>query len=173
MVYVLPTELYHHGILGQKWGVRRYQNEDGTLTDIGKKRLQKDIIANKQKKKENRIAEEDLKDPDRWVREDISNARDVAQGGKNIIDIGKEIERQTRKEKTTSNSDTASLTDAELRNRINRLQMEKQYRELTAKPASVSKGRKIAQNILEYGGATLGVVSSGLGIALAIQKLKG
>lgn len=31
-------ELYHHGILGQKWGIRRYQNEDGTLTDAGKKR---------------------------------------------------------------------------------------------------------------------------------------
>ena len=31
-------ELYHHGILGQKWGVRRYQNEDGTLTAAGKKR---------------------------------------------------------------------------------------------------------------------------------------
>ena len=31
-------ELYHHGILGQKWGVRRYQNADGSLTDAGKKR---------------------------------------------------------------------------------------------------------------------------------------
>lgn len=32
------SELYHHGILGQKWGVRRYQNSDGTLTDEGRKR---------------------------------------------------------------------------------------------------------------------------------------
>lgn len=32
------NELYHHGILGQKWGVRRYQNKDGTLTSTGKKR---------------------------------------------------------------------------------------------------------------------------------------
>lgn len=30
--------LAHHGILGQKWGVRRYQNKDGTLTAAGKKR---------------------------------------------------------------------------------------------------------------------------------------
>lgn len=33
-----PDELYHHGIKGQKWGVRRYQNADGTLTTAGKKR---------------------------------------------------------------------------------------------------------------------------------------
>lgn len=29
------TELYHHGVKGQKWGVRRYQNTDGSLTDEG------------------------------------------------------------------------------------------------------------------------------------------
>ena len=30
--------LAHHGILGMKWGIRRYQNEDGSLTEAGKKR---------------------------------------------------------------------------------------------------------------------------------------
>lgn len=33
--------LAHHGILGQKWGVRRFQNEDGSLTPAGKKRYRK------------------------------------------------------------------------------------------------------------------------------------
>lgn len=36
--YVYSDELYHHGIKGQKWGVRRYQNEDGSVTSAGAKR---------------------------------------------------------------------------------------------------------------------------------------
>lgn len=36
--YAHTDELYHHGIKGQKWGVRRYQNADGSLTGAGKKR---------------------------------------------------------------------------------------------------------------------------------------
>lgn len=36
------NELYHHGILGQKWGVRRYQNSDGSLTPEGRIRYRRD-----------------------------------------------------------------------------------------------------------------------------------
>ena len=37
--YLKTKELYHYGVKGQKWGIRRYQNEDGTLTEAGRKRI--------------------------------------------------------------------------------------------------------------------------------------
>lgn len=38
------NELYHHGVKGQKWGVRRYQNKDGSLTPTGKLRIKRNSI---------------------------------------------------------------------------------------------------------------------------------
>ena len=43
--YSRSPELYHHGIKGQKWGIRRYQNEDGSLTKEGASRYTKGSAA--------------------------------------------------------------------------------------------------------------------------------
>lgn len=57
--------LTHHGIKGQKWGVRRFQNSDGTRTNAGKKRYSKfdrqrnqitDIVDSSKNKTDNKLA---------------------------------------------------------------------------------------------------------------------
>ena len=47
------SDLYHHGILGQRWGVRRYQNKDGSLTAAGKKKVSEDYKKNMSQAKAN------------------------------------------------------------------------------------------------------------------------
>lgn len=165
------TTLTHWGILGMKWGVRRYQNEDGTLTEAGKKRYAADVLKNRQKSKKNRIDdEEDLIDARRWVEEDITRSKNITDSGKSITNELSNLERQTRS-KNNKRMDLSKMSDAELRNTINREMLERQYNQMFNAP-EVSKGRQVVSKVLEIGGTTLALSSSALGIALMINQLK-
>lgn len=61
--YQNTDELYHHGVLGMKWGVRRYQNKDGSLTPKGKKRYSEDYNESRNIKRKGikRMSNDDLR----------------------------------------------------------------------------------------------------------------
>lgn len=166
-----PNELYHHGILGQKWGVRKYQNADGSLTAAGKKRLDRDIKENNSKKKDNRI-KIDGPDAKRWVKEDISRTKKTVDASSNLTKEINNLERNTRPKTSKKPMGLSSMSDKELRDAINRKCLERQYNDLFS-PENVSKGRKYVQRTLDYTTSALTIGSSALSIALAIKELRG
>ena len=164
--------LSHHGIKGQRWGVRRYQNEDGSLTPAGQKRYDRDQRENAARKKENRI-DVSSPDPNRWVKEDISRAKKATDDSSAFVNQMKQLEQQTYSKKNKTRLDLSNMTDQELRQQIQREQLELQYNQLFASDTKVSKGRQYVRTALDVGGKALAVGSSALGIALAIKELKG
>lgn len=166
--------LQHFGILGMKWGVRRYQNKDGSLTEAGKKRYSKEIDRNNLKKKKDRADESALMDVNRWVREDDEKAKQVVDASSNIIRKAQEIERDTRPVPKHERMDLSNMTDQEMRSRINRELLERQYNNLFAEAnePKISKGREYVKQSLEVAGGVLAVTSSALSIALAIRQLR-
>ena len=167
-------ELYHHGIKGQRWGVRRYQNADGSLTPEGQKRYDRDVAENNMKKKENRAILKEGGDPDRWVREDLERSKKVVDANSDLVKEFKKLEQTTAPKPATKKFDLSKMSDKELRDQINRELLEQQYNKLFAdtSAAQVSKGRVLLQDTLDVAGSLLAITGSALSIALAIKKLK-
>lgn len=76
-------ELYHHGILGMKWGVRRYQNADGSLTSAGKKRydINKTLVRN-----ESSAAKSSAEKSRRTAQAYYDSASKMRKSGKSALD---------------------------------------------------------------------------------------
>lgn len=163
------TELYHWGVKGMKWGVRRYQNKDGTLTEKGQKRYERDQRENAGKKKGDKVGQAD---PGRWVREDMERSKTLANESRNMSGNLKTMVDKSIKNNPKQKMDLSNMTDKEMRDQINRAFLEKQYNDMFA-PQKSTKGREYAARTLEVAGDVLAVTSSALGIALAIKQLRG
>lgn len=167
----MEYELYHYGKKGMKWGVRRYQNKDGSLTPEGKKRYDRDIAENNAKKKDNRI-NIDGPDASRWVREDIKRSKGIVDSSKDMVKELKNAHDSTKPKAKKQTMDLSKMSDQEMRSQINRALLEKQYTDMFA-PQKTSRGREAVSKTLEVAGTVLAIGSSALGIALAIKELKG
>jgi hypothetical protein len=162
--------LNHHGVKGMKWGVRRYQNKDGSLTTAGQKRYDRDIRENNAKKKDNRI-NIDGPDAKRWVKEDVERSKRLVEASSSMNKELKNIERNIPSKKRPK-MDLSKMTDQQMRSEINRALLERQYNDMF-NPQTTSKGRQYAKAILDGVGTSLAITGSALGVALAIKELRG
>ena len=212
MDYLQIRELYHSGIKGMKWGIRRYQNYDGTLTEEGRHRYNKNYdddraegsfptkdedgnyyYTNKKGKKtlyktrSEQLSDEELTDLNRRVQQENKLAaetssaydppqytgpkadqalRDASRMAKDIADAlpkgnGKVIKK-----------DYSNLSDQELRDRINRLQLEDNYGRLSGDTKYVKSGSEKTREILQTVGSVLAIAGSAAGLAYTISKIR-
>lgn len=159
-------ELFHFGIKGQKWGIRRYQNSDGTLTEEGRKRYGVDSVSDmKPGSSSDKLYKQDIKD-------DTQAKKDILQSGKDTTTILSERMTPRQGSKKVNKKDYSKLSDEELRKRVNRLSLERQYGDLTGDNKYVMTGREKTREVLQTIGAILGIGVSAVTLASAIKTLK-
>ena len=137
----MENVLEHWGTKGMRWGIRRYQNKDGTLTPAGRKRYQKEL--GKLKEKE-RIIKNRQKSQAKF--DELDRKR------KQLDDLKKgKVSSTTKKsEEAPKRKSIKDMSDEELQTFINRTNLEKQYKEALAyqNKATISRGRKFAQTLM-------------------------
>ena len=145
------SNLQHHGIKGQKWGVRRFQNTDGSLTAEGKKR---------------------------YSVNDYQQAIDKTKTAGKIVNEAKTLNNTVKMFKDTSadrriRKGAAEMSDIELQKRVQRLNMEDNYTRMMLHRENLERGRTFVDKALDVSAiAVQGTVAS-LTIALLVKQLTG
>lgn len=164
ITYERNVEFLHYGIQGMKWGIRRYQNEDGSLTPLGRTRYggkavkeyskaTKAQLSGKQKK-----AEKHMKKFEK-IDKSLSNPK--------TDQLAEDYEKQTFYNQKKS-KDGRKLSDDEIGRRISRLKTENDYKKYMKSARAnedVERGKEAAKSTVEKIGKT---TAAALGTSLAV-----
>lgn len=144
--YVYHDKEYfeHHGILGMKWGVRRFQNPDGSLTPAGEARYNR-----KQKREEAKTA-----------RAEAKRAKEAAKPPTKAEIRAQQLEKLSK------------MSDQEIRDAIARKQLENQYKQLVIGPDEVGAGKKYMNTLKDKAINALIDVGVNTGKAYVEKSLK-
>lgn len=121
----METYLAHEGILGMKWGVRRYQNSDGTLTEAGRLRYSRQMTKKRK-----------------------AAAKKAAQTKKKAAEAKRTVDE------TSKPRDVSSMSDQEIRDFLNRRDLEKRYLDAVA-PKTIERGESATKRFMTKFGSSL------------------
>lgn len=182
--------LVHHGIKGQKWGIRRFQNPDGTLTAAGRRRYNREgggegaQAAPRQPRPRkitgNRalaiyggsaIGAAAIAAQSRFSGEDVDSAKKFADKTNKDVQTWTKIKSDERRAQVRSKAraEARAYSDDDLKRIIKRWENEKKYVDLSE--SQIEFGRDNVDKILQTATLALGAVSAGLTVASALKSL--
>lgn len=129
------SELQHHGTKGMKWGIRRYQNPDGSLTAAGKKRRSLGQTVHDYKVKRKRVKA-------------LEKARATKEANKKAAEEAEKKAEERAKKLEAGKIPAKKMTDAELAKALDRKNKEKQYKEAVL---ATSTGKRFVSKIWNEG----------------------
>ena len=163
----MNNELTHWGIKGQKWGRRRYQNPDGSLTAAGRerygstenfdKRYEKDI---KREAEAMKVSRNQMADVNKSVQQ-INNAKQSKKEKKAKNELDEQIREKVYK-----------MSDQELREAVNRMNMEERYTQVMKDRTHIEVGKTKTEKFLDLSSAALTATTSVLTIAILMKELQ-
>ena len=187
-------ELYHHGIKGMRWGVRRFQNSDGSLTSAGKRRYGTEGQYEEQRRINNRMLSVVLPTfKNRLVDFNNSLTTSMIGPGKSdravndrmmekirpgftkknaLLDFNKKVSSQENLhdyyKKAHERKNVKTMSDNELREVLNRFDMKKRYESINTN--TVNNGKKYASKVLNSAATVAAVTGTALNIYNNLEK---
>lgn len=164
----MSNELQHWGIKGQKWGVRRYQNADGSLTPAGKKRYRDEAAEIERQLNTNKkeITVEDYEKAlgrVKTVSTSVEGVRRINSDANQIKDPA--MERRIRK-------NASQMSDRELYEKVQRMNVEDNYTRMMMNRERLERGESFTNKVLDVSAVALRGATTALTIALLVKQLK-
>lgn len=162
--------LSHHGTKGMRWGVRRYQNHDGSLTDAGRKRYGDDSDSSKPKMSfgEKRAAKKKAKEAEARKQARLEAMRKGKEAKQKAAEeeAKKQAETEVKKQKVLESRSAKEIyenaylfTNEELNTAYQRLMLERNISNLA--PREVSKGEKFIKGVINTANTVSSVAEAG------------